>query len=283
MVSIAAGRRPDVSTVHAGTLTSHGSVFDRGLVRRIASGWGRTITVLDESVRRSLIETFRFPASRVVVVPNGVDERRFFPASEEVRERARGVLGLGPQDRVMSFVGAMVAVKRPGWCVRALEAACREIPSARLVLAGDGPLKEECVRLAGSLAVGDRCVWTGWLADPRPVLHASDVLLLPSASEGFALVCVEAMLCGVPCVRTRGGGCAAQIIDGKTGWSVGAESEDEFVRAAVRALGGGADTRAVGSAARDHALAELTESKFLERMHRVYGDAIALHGSSISA
>ena len=269
LVSSLAGRAPDVSTLHSDQLTSHGSVLDRGLVRRALSVWGRTVTTLDESARAMLLRELGLSPDRVQVVPNGVDPRNFDPPSAEARSRARGRFELGEGDRVAVFVGSMTDVKAPDRAVAALAHARGKGTPAKLLLCGDGPMLAEVRALAERLGVDRDCRFLGW-TDPKDAYRAADLLILPSRSEGFGLVCVEGMLCGLPVLRTRLGGSDSQIVEGKTGWAVDAGNDEALFGKFLEAVRDPELTRRCGEAARAHALANLTEEKFLDAMERVY-------------
>lgn len=270
MVSVAAGRRPDVSTLHAQVLTGHGSTLDRGIFRRLLSRWGDRVTVLDDEARRMLAATFGLDPARIEVVPNGVDQDRFRPPSAAERAGARARLGLSTSDRVMLFVGEMTAGKRVRWCLEALATAIRSCRDAKLLLLGDGAERRLCEDDARTRGLLDRCRFLGWSDDPLPSYWASDVLLLPSASEGFGLVCVEAMMCGVPCVRTWTGGARAQVIDGVTGWGVAGTDVAEFAEIAARVVRDPTLCAHVGAAAREHAASHFDASSYVRRMVDVY-------------
>ena len=280
MVSVAAGRRPDVSTLHAQQMTSSGSALDRGRLRRLLSQWGRSVTVLDEAAKCRLVVEAGLVASRIVVVPNGADASRFRPPAPSERHAARAQFGIGVDERVLLFAGAMTAVKRATICVESLAAALGRRRDVWLLLLGDGPARAETEALAERLGVRDRCVFAGWRDDPREAYWAADLLGLPSAEEGFALVCVEAMLCGVPCVRTRTGGWSQQIREGTTGWTVEVDDVQGFVRRAADVLCDEERCRAVGAAASTHARLELTGTKFIERMWDVYQRVLQERGTA---
>lgn len=275
MVCLATGRRPDVSTLHADQLTSHGGALDRGPLRRLLSVWGRRAVTLDERARRMLIEEFGLTPERVVVVPNSVETGRFEATTPAARAAARVELGVGADDRVAAFVGQLIESKRAEWCLEGLQAAVeRGVDSARLIVTGDGPQLGALRERAESMGLAERCVFTGW-ADPRAAYAASDFLALPSAAEGFGLVCVESMLCERPVLRTRRGGCDQQIVEGETGWSVETEDKTGFIEKFADALADREMTGRCGAAARRHALAHFSEERYVERMESIYEDAMA--------
>ena len=274
LVSMSLGRRPDISTLHAQRLTPHGSVLDRGVFRRLIGGWGRHITVLGEPIKRMLADETGLPEDRIVVIPNSVDETRFVPPSVDARARARAMFGFSEEDVVALFVGALLDVKRPWWCVEALAAArARGIP-ARMLIVGEGQKRRDCEQMAGERGILEHCVFAGWREDTLPAYHSADLLMLPSEEEGFALVCVEAMLCGVPVLRTRTGGAEQQVVEAVTGWSTQPEDKEAFLAAAISAMSDRAKLRLCGLAAREHALARFTRARTLGQIERLYHEAL---------
>ena len=269
-VAYLSGRRPDVSTLHLDRLTTHGSIFDRGFVRRSLSVWGRAVTTLDHATKQMLIDEFGLSGDRVHVVPNGIDPTRYGVPSAQERAEARRRFGLAEGDRVAVFVGRMVDWKQPDAAVRALaHARGNGAGDAKLILCGDGPFLSELRALAARLGIEGDCRFLGWM-EPREAYRASDFLVLPSRSEGFPLVCVEGMLCGLPVLRTRCGGCDLQIIEGETGWAVDVGDEAALFEKFLGAVRDPERTRRAGAGARAHAMANFTEDIFLDAMTRVY-------------
>ena len=135
---------------------------------------------------------------RAALIPNGVDPARFSPGPSE---RAR--LGL-PDGPVVLMVSALIASKNVDEALRAMAL----LPDVALVVAGDGPLRDEMKALADQLIPG-RYVRVSLPAQDMPALYRSaDAFLHLSRDESFGNVFVEAMACGTPVVaydlpRTR--------------------------------------------------------------------------------
>jgi D-inositol-3-phosphate glycosyltransferase len=171
---------------------------------------------------------------RIEVLPPGVDHRVFSPGS---REDARSRLGL-PGRRVLLFVGRIQPLKGLDLAVQALA----EIDDAVLWAVGgpsgaDGPAELERVqKLAGDLGVAERLL----ILPPRPhheladYYRAADVCLVPSRTESFGLVALEAAACGTPVVAASVGGLRSIVVDGETGLLV--EGRDPLEWATAVAL-----------------------------------------------
>jgi D-inositol-3-phosphate glycosyltransferase len=171
---------------------------------------------------------------RIEVLPPGVDHRAFSPGN---REEARARLG-HPGGRVLLFVGRIQPLKGLDLAVRALA----EIDDAVLWAVGgpsgaDGPAELERVqKLAADLGVAERLL----ILPPRPHLEladyyrAADVCLVPSRTESFGLVALEAAACGTPVVAASVGGLRSIVVDGETGLLV--EGRDPLEWATAVAL-----------------------------------------------
>jgi D-inositol-3-phosphate glycosyltransferase len=171
---------------------------------------------------------------RIEVLPPGVDHRAFSPGNrEEARARLRH-----PGGRVLLFVGRIQPLKGLDLAVRALA----EIDDAVLWAVGgpsgaDGPAELERVqKLAADLGVAERLL----ILPPRPhheladYYRAADVCLVPSRTESFGLVALEAAACGTPVVAASVGGLRSIVVDGETGLLV--EGRDPLEWATAVAL-----------------------------------------------
>lgn len=144
---------------------------------------------------------------KIAVHYTGLDKDLFHPmASDLARARLAHEFGirLEPQQRFLVAVGALIPRKGQALAIEAL----REIPNAILGLAGKGPDRGKLERLARRLGLADRVRFIGSLDHETlpSVLSASDVMVLPSASEGLANAWVEALACGTPIVIAEVGG-----------------------------------------------------------------------------
>ena len=141
---------------------------------------------------------------KVVVIPPFVDVPA--PDPERVRELRRGWSPEGGP--ILGFAGRFVEEKRPDLLIRALEVVNRTFPKARVVFAGQHQIPYEAYWPRHRPLVDrfrDQLVFLGVVPSPAEMANfyaACDVLVLPSDTECFALVQVEAMLCGTPVVMT---------------------------------------------------------------------------------
>jgi len=225
----------------------------RGEVRVIREA-DRIIAPTDTE-REQLIEYYDADPSRIWVAPPGVDLDRFVPGDRAAAKRRFGF----SDDPLVVFVGRLQAFKGTDIAVDAMRHLKRMIPDAQLaIVGGDSPRGSggERMRLrltARRLGVSDR------LRFMEPVGHnelpelyrAADVVVVPSASESFGLVALEASACGTPVVATAVGGLRVIVRDGESGYLVERRDPPSFAAALSRVLADtGAQTRLGDNAVR---------------------------------
>jgi len=161
--------------------------------------------------------------SRLRLICNGVDVERFRPTERQGREAVLPQ-GFASQDSLLiGSVGRLEAVKDQLTLVLAFNELCRQRPDdrrLRLVLVGDGSLRNKIEELVARQGLQDR-VWLAGTRDDVPrLLAALDVFVLPSLAEGISNTILEAMACGLPVVASRVGGNEELLKEGETGFLV---------------------------------------------------------------
>ncbi|WP_182357938.1 D-inositol-3-phosphate glycosyltransferase [Tomitella gaofuii] len=187
--------------------------------------------------RRQLIAIHDADPDRVDVIAPGADLRRYRPGDTAA---ARAELGLNPAETVVTFVGRIQPLKAPDVLVRAAARVLEQEPETNLrVLVVGGPSgsglrrPESLMALAAELGIAHRVTFL----PPQPpdrlaqVYRASDVVAVPSHSESFGLVAIEAQACGVPVVAARVGGLGVAVRDGETGILVDGHGIDRWAAA----------------------------------------------------
>ena len=193
-----------------------------------------------ETERGQLVDLYGADAGSIHVVPPGVDLDRFSPGDAESARLRFGFDG----DPTIVFVGRLQPFKGTDVAVHALAHLRRMVPDARLVIVGgDSPRgsRGERMRLrlaARRLGVADRVRFL----EPVPhrelpdLYRAADVVVVPSASESFGLVALEAAACGTPVVASAVGGLRLTVRDAETGYLVGERDAAAFAAALSRVL-----------------------------------------------
>jgi glycosyltransferase involved in cell wall biosynthesis len=199
---------------------------------------------------------------RVLTVRNGVRPDLFQPVADE------------PDVPTLTFVGRIDPLKDLHTLVRAFALVRAELPTARLRLFGPTPEGNEAYRtsvvdLVRDLGLTDAATFEGPSVGSRPAIAAGNVVVLSSISEGLPFTVIEAMMCGRATVSTDVGGVAECLApDGSTGVVVPARDPRAFADACLALLTDDDRRRAMGEAARRHALEHAT----LDRAVGLYRD-----------
>jgi len=163
---------------------------------------------------------------KVHVVPNGVDTEKFKSVGKEY---ARNLLNL-PQDKnIILFVGALRKIKGVDYLIEAAKDFV-DIDTELYMVGRDDGLGKSLEKRARELKITNSIKYTGPVNhDDIPLwISASDILVLPSLSEGRPNVVLEALSCEVPVVATDVGGIPELIIDGETGYLVPSKNPVEL-------------------------------------------------------
>lgn len=215
-------------------------------------------------VRDCLLANEGLPASRVQVIYNGIAPEKFCPAPN--REEVRAAQGLGPGDLVVGIAARFAPVKDHATLIRAFHLVHRKFPEARLVFAGDGPLRPASEDLVRELGIHSACRFLGVRRDVPCLLGSWDVFALSSLSEGTSVTLLEAMATGLPAVATGVGGNPEIVVDGETGLLSPRGDADALARSLERLFEDRAKARRMGEAGRARVEREFT----LERMMANY-------------
>jgi glycosyltransferase involved in cell wall biosynthesis len=164
--------------------------------------------------------------------------------------------------------------------IRALPAIAQVIPDVKYLVIGRGDDQPRLAQLAEELGVSDRVVFSGFVATEALADHyrLADVYVMPS-QEGFGIVYLEAMACGVPVISGDADGSAEPLQDGKVGWQVPHRDVDAVAKACIEVLqnqmakqqGQTFDQRCDGEWLRTEAIATFGQAAWTERLDALMG------------
>lgn len=180
-----------------------------------ASRTASCIVSVSQAVQEAWVRLFPSSAAKCVVIHGGVDVNEAHTSSVE-RRRARRQWNLPDKQPAALCVARLMHDKGVDVLLRALVYA----QGWYAVIVGDGPDRDQLVRLASESGVGARTRFTGYLTTLDAAWAACDVAVIPSRREGFGLFAIEAMAAGKPVIASNCGGLAETIVPGQTGWLV---------------------------------------------------------------
>ncbi len=133
------------------------------------------------------------------VIPNAIHSK-LYCFSEETRTKVRKLFGIKEEEIVIGHVGRFCAVKNHGMLIDIFHCLHKACPNSRLLLVGDGELRESVEKKASLLSLRDNVIFAGVRADVNEVLQAMDVFVYPSLYEGLPVTLIEAQASGLPCL-----------------------------------------------------------------------------------
>jgi len=212
--------------------------------------------------------------ARCVVIPNGIDLEEADAALAAARPGAREHLGLSRADRAILYLGRLHAEKGVAHLLSAFHLLLAEHPTARLVVAGEGPERHALEQAVEALRLRPFVRFAGAAASPWPLLAGADVLALPSLWEGMPNALLEAMAAGVPAVATHVGAVPEMVEDGREALLVPAADPRALAAALARLVGDPARARALGEAGRRRVEERFRIEETVAGIERLYTDLL---------
>jgi D-inositol-3-phosphate glycosyltransferase len=178
---------------------------------------------------------YKANASKLVVIPPGVDVSHFYPIPAD---EAKMYVGLKPEDRMVLFVGRIEPLKGLDTLIEAMSnLQLEEKQRVHLAIIGGDPaaspreMSGEMARLqklCDDLSVGQTVVFLGKRdQDKLPYYYsAAELVVMPSHYESFGMVALEAMASGTPVIASEVGGLAYLVKDGETGFTIPDQEPD---------------------------------------------------------
>ena len=218
-------------------------------------------------LRTPFAEQSGISPGRMVVVHNGIVSR---PLVEGARDLLRRQLGWRSEERIILIVALLRGGKGHEDLFAAMPQILQASPGARLKVVGDGRERARLEALASPL--GEAVAFLGMRSDVPDLMSAADLLVLPSWSEAYPTVLLEAAMAGLPSVTTDVGGAAEIVVDGETGLVVPPRSPDSLAQAIIGIVEDEQRLRSLGLAARRVAIERFTIERQARATLDVYRD-----------
>lgn len=222
--------------------------------------------IVFSELQRDLLARRGVPAEKLAVVPNGVDERLYSPATTYLKSYFGA-------DRLFVYQGRLSSEKNVAALLRAWQHA-RLGARCKLAIVGDGPLYNVLRNLYGK---EHNILWLGYVGDTHKridILRAADAFILPSLVEGLSLSLLEAMACGTACVATDAGA-DGEVLAGGAGIVLETRRVAEQLQALLPQLRDRPDwTAHLGQQARQRVLERYTLARNLARLEALYTDLL---------
>lgn len=238
--------------------------LERGLARLT-----HTLVHVSESQAREARALGLAPAGRSRVIVNGIDAAGVSALAEE-RALPREVLGLSREALVIGSIARFDPIKGLDVLLDALPALAERVPTAALLLVGNGGEDRHLRARAAALGIGRRVVLAGAIPEAARCLPAMDVYASASLGEGLPLALLEAMACGLAVVATRVPGHVDVVEDGVTGLLVPPRDPQAMAEAAAALLEDEARRRAMGAGGRERVARHFSADRMASELADVY-------------
>ena len=184
----------------------------------------------------------------------GVDEKRYYPVGEEEKQKIRSELGFTPTQKILLCVGELLPNKSQKTAVRVVKMLKKDFPDCVLLLAGNGPERENLENEIKECGVEENVKMLGYCTCLEKYQRIADLSVSCSRREGLPLNIVEAMLTENPVVASFNRGHCELIEDGKSGYIVPFDDASAMYKSALDILSNADKSRNMGKYGREIAL-----------------------------
>ena len=202
---------PIVTTLHGTDITLLGKDKSFKPVIEYAINMSDAVTVVSEALRKETLDYFNVK-KEIKTVPNFIDMSLY---QQKVDHKLRSNFAK-EEEFLITHISNFRKVKRVKDVVKIFEKVNKEIPS-KLLMIGDGPERIKAEELCRKLGLAKKVKFLGKLRIIEKMLAISDVFVLPSETESFGLVALEAMASNTAIISTNSGGISEVNIEGRTG------------------------------------------------------------------
>ncbi len=219
---------PHISTCHG--------FFKRRFFRKVFPCWGQKVIAISEPVKEHLIKDFKVDEKDIVVIHNGIDVKKSQTPNPKPQSELKKGFGFG-EGPVVGIVARLSDVKGHIYLIEAMSNVVERIPDAKLLIVGEGKMKNELVKLVKSLGIEKSVFFLPEVNDTKDVLSVMDLFVMPSLKEGLGLSLMEAMASGLCVIATAVGGIKSLIRDGYNGLLVRPKDTQQLSNAVLELLG----------------------------------------------
>jgi glycosyltransferase involved in cell wall biosynthesis len=197
----------------------------------------QTVITCSDAMSREVQDYFGAAHEKVLVIPNGVYPGQFDALRGQDLTAFRAAYA-APGEPLVFNLGRLVYEKGTDLLVEAVPRVLDEVPTARFVIGGSGPMATRLENRVQELGLAGRVRLTGFLAyEQRDRLYmVADCAVFPSRYEPFGIVALEAMAAGTPVVVSHVGGLGSVVTNGVTGVTVDSEDVEALAWGIIRSL-----------------------------------------------
>jgi len=226
-----------------------------------------------ESIKQNLINKNNMLPDNIISIPAGVDETRF--TSDAKSKSIRSEFNISDNDFVVGMVSVLRSWKGHEFVIRSMSKLVEIIPNIRLLIVGDGPIRDQIIELINDLSLEKYIILAGHHYNPVPFYQSMDVVILPSyKGEATSQTLPQAMLMNIPVISTNIGGLSEVVINNKTGLVVPIKDSDAIYKSIEKIYFDDDLKFELVQNAKKHALNNFTFDKMINSTEKVYIDLL---------
>lgn len=212
---------PKVRTIYTSHIPMTNNLVTKVFNRAVTSFNDGVIAVYSKGAK--LLEKNWTDAGKIKVIFNSVNTGYWSsPEPSTIRQE----LGINEKEFVIACMARFTEEKGQKFLIEALRRLKEITPGGfKCILGGDGPLLEDCKKMAADYGLGENVIFTGYRQDIKNIYYGIDLYVSPSSNEAMSYSILEALACGVPVIATNVGG-SGDIISPDTGCGVLVEYGD---------------------------------------------------------
>lgn len=241
---------------------------------RTAARFADKIITISDSLKRFAVEVEGLDVEKIVRIHYGLDPTHA-STGDAARRSLRAELGIGRDRPLAAIVARLIPQKGHGYLLHAFKRVLGALPEARLLVVGEGYLREELESLAEELGVASNVTFTGFRRDVPRIMDGIDLFVLSSLWEGFGLVLLEAMAASKPIVATMVSAIPEIVLHGETGILVPPNDPELMAEGITKLLTQPTLARQMGCKGKQRLEQEFSAQKMIAATELLYDDLIA--------
>lgn len=239
------------------------------LLDRITAPFSNIIVSVSQAGRKMLIRRAGFAPEKVIVIPNGVPPAVIIP-----KDKAREMLGFSDEAFLIGSVGNLRTPKGYQYLLPAFREVTVKYPEAKLLIAGEGPLRRTLEKFSRRLGISEQVFFLGFRKDLKALYSGLDILVMPSLWEGMPVALLEALSYGLPVVASAVSGIPEVVRDGIEGFLVAPENPQQITVGIINLLENSQKRIEMGSRGKTRVENEYSQSKMVAAYVNLYREML---------
>jgi glycosyltransferase involved in cell wall biosynthesis len=241
-------------------------------LERFLNHWTDILVCVSDSDKKLVLKHKTIPESKIIVIKNGVDIKEFQIEQELIKDKKRE---MGLEDNfIITTIGRLHPPKDFSTILKALKIILAKIKDAKLLIIGDGSLKEPLEKETKELGLNKHVKFLGSREDIPVLINLSDIIILSTNWEGLPLVPLEAGACKKPIIASNVDGVRETIIDGKTGLLFKKSSSEDLAEKILKLFESENLRKKIGESAFYFVSENFNKKRMIEKYKKLYQSTI---------